>query len=185
MNSLLLATAIVVGVIDAGPPADVETVAVSPHPTGSDHGSKIVQAIREETPDARILFADPFEGDMVMDWQIMMRAMIEFKRQGVTHVCTAFTGEDIENASVVAEFADKLGLTIVASMGNDERQTPRLATMPNVVGVIHSEYAHPYRNPAWADAIDYTVSGVIEGGSQGASFASAKVCAKLSKETQS
>ena len=182
--SFLLAAAIVIGVIDAGPPADVETVAMSPDPTNSDHGTKIVQAIREEVPDARILFADPFEGDMIMDWQVMMRAMIEFKRQGVTHVCTAFTGEDIENASVVAQFADKIGVTIVASMGNDDRQTPRLATMPNVVGVIHSEYRYRYHNAAWADAIDYTVSGKIKGGSQGASFASAKVCANLNKTSQ-
>jgi len=195
--SLVVAGALVIAVVDGGIPSGVpnlEVVESVANPSPIDHGQKIVDAIIAEIPagtDYRILYASAFEGEadqdgaIVMDWSIMTHAMVKFRDAGATHVCTSFTGEDVETAQVVADFAKKLGLTIVASMGNDERQTPRLGTLDGVVGVIADEYSFPIDpDSMFGKAIDYRTSGVLPSGSRGSSFAAARVCVRLAIEAQ-
>lgn len=195
--SLVAAGALIIAVVDGGIPTGVpnlEIVESVSDPSPIDHGQKIVDAIVAEIPagtEYHILYASAFEGEadedgaIVMDWSIMTHAMVKFRDAGATHVCTSFTGEDVDTGRVVADFAEKLGLTIVASLGNDDRQTPRLATLEGVVGVLASEYRHPI-DPAseFAKAIDYRASGVLPSGSQGSSFAAARVCMHLALAAQ-
>lgn len=192
------AAVLVIAVVDGGIPMDVpnlEIVESVSNPSPIDHGQKVVDAIVSEIPagtEYRILYASAFEGEadddgaIVMDWSIMTQAMVKFRDAGATHVCTSFTGEDVDTGRVVADFAEKLGLTIVASMGNDDRQTPRLATLEGVVGVLADEYRHPI-DPAseFAKAIDYRASGALPSGSRGSSFAAARVCVRLAMAAQS
>lgn len=194
--SIMVSAALVIAVVDAGTPTGIpnlEIVGSVPVPTKSDHGQKVVEAIVAEIPegtDYKILFASAFEGDTdedgatVMDWSVMTHAMVKFREAGATHICTAFNGEDVDTAQVVVDFAGKLGLTIVASMGNDERQTPRLAMLDGVVGVLADEYRHPVVNQEWFSRVDYRTSGVLPSGARGSSFASARVCVRLAMEAQ-
>jgi len=193
---MLIAAAIVLAVVDAGTPkADprveiTETVAA---PTQSDHGQKIISAIQAEIPagtDYRIMYASAFEGKAdrgggtVMDWSKMLHTMVKAKQAGATHVCTAFSG-DPENSKIAADFAAHLGLTIVASMGNEpDKVKGRLWQQEGVVSVLATEYRHA-RPADFVRQIDHEVSGVIDDKTRGSSFASARMCARLAVQAGS
>jgi len=188
--TLSVLAAVVLAVVDAGTPkadARVEITETVAAPTKSDHGQKIIDAIVAEIPagtDYRIMYASAFEGKAdstgatVMDWSKMLHTMVKAKQAGATHVCTAFSG-DPENSKIAADFAAQLGLTLVASMGNEpDDVSGRLWQQEGVVSVLAAEYRHA-RPADFVRAIDHETSGVIDANTRGSSFASARMCARL------
>lgn len=177
-----------VGVIDNGMPSDasVTVTQVSAKSTDYKHGDLVLKAIKENAPNVKVYYASPFERDpdatrpneVIIDWQIAYKAMIEMKKAGVKYVCTSFSTSDEKGAKDFKFVADQLGLTIVASLGNDKSEGIYPAALPGVVAVLGTEQttkvSHAARNRA-----DFVVSGDMGNGVRGSSFASARVCGKL------
>jgi len=189
---------VTVGMIDAGPitgPArpgvTVEPLMSTENPTKYGHASMSLDALtRGFAPDAStsltVLYVNAFEADastsraneVIVDWPVIVQAMIAFKKRGVKYVCTTFSDNDSENAVKVTSFAHQLGLVIVASLGNGETKTPYPAMLPNVVAVLGSEAKVVKNLRARAD---YTISGQLTADVRGSSFAAARMCGQLSR----
>lgn len=188
----LFALAMVVGVLDNGLPKendpDVTVVEASPLTTTYNHGGWTLKALREGAgdPHIKVVYAVPFERDpeatrpneVIINYQVAFQAMIKMKKAGVTHVCTSFSTHDAKGAADLKYVADQLGLTLVASLGNDKVSGYYPAMLPGIVAVLGKEQENKVGKEARARA-DYVLSGVVEPGVQGSSFAAARQCGKL------
>lgn len=192
------ATPVVIGMFDAGSfenaPKGItlEKVGGVAAPTSFNHSSYVLTAFNrgyraKKTDQLRILYASPFEVDpeaknpneVILDWNILFKAMVEMKKRGVTLICTTFGSDDQVGAGKMVKFASDLGMTVVASLGNGETATPYPAMAPGVIAVLGSE-ARVDR--AVAKRADFTLSGKVDD-VQGSSFASAEVCGRMARQS--
>lgn len=184
MIEFVFAVAALVGVIDGGPVAldNVRTVASVEVPTSFEHGKIVIDTMRKAAGEnVPVLYVSAFEAgngavnDATFDYQTAYKGMIEMQRQGVKYICTTFVTDDISGATDFVNFANQLGLKVVASLGNGEVAKPYPAMLPGVIAVAGSEAKLSKAVKARAD---YTISGKIDGGVQGSSYAVAKFCGK-------
>lgn len=187
----LLALTAIVGVIDTGTPRGENIEIVSKHTDSAavndfNHGLYTVRSIQEAGP-VKIIYASPFKkpkdnnargNEVEIDWEQVFWAVNSFKKRGVKYICTNFNTTDREGAEWFADLAQKNGMIVVASLGNNASEAALPASIPGVVAVLGHEQVHKVSNERVKRA-DYIVSGKVQHQIRGSSFAAARVCGQL------
>lgn len=166
--------------------------------SGADHGQVVATAFVDQVREMdrnrpiRIFAANPMEEradsrSMGMNFQGAIRALNWFKENNVTVVLTTMTGRDGPNMRAFMAEADRLGMVVFASSGNDNRQGERQfpAAYPQTISVSGD---HPSlalkRDPTVSQWTDFVMNGdfrllSVEGDTQdeGSSMATARAAA--------
>lgn len=166
---------------------------------GREHGDAVVNTIREEAPKSTILFSNIFsrsESGLMINWVSAKKALDWFHERGAKYVCTSFVTNNDASARDFVDHATELGLVIVASIGDNRTSqtmagTPYPAMDERVIATRPDNLVMLKGIPREVIkmAVKVETSRAASGSgmtkslpnSEGASFASARVCGKLAR----